>query len=313
MTQPPPHARDEDDRREAAHEHVADPPVTGGGRELIGSRDRPRTSHERNVGRFRWAVVALFVLAVGSLAAAVLLSSSARRGTATASVGGPTWSSWQPTQPGLAGAQEIADYVAPYYRATPANQLAVVTVVNLDNPTAPVQVIVPVGTSGSLLPLPAGNTVVYNLCGEGSTNCSIGVGTASPARLLLLERESLELALYTFKYISGTQTVVAILPPGHTVISCGAVCAKSHRKPVTKPLDLAVAFERSELAPWLSQPLRAALPEAIPPLPSQMSHLPKQEAELVNVVSSHGLFSESTAAAQDGSTIITLNGPLRPQ
>jgi hypothetical protein len=31
------------------------------------------------------------------------------------------------------------------------------------------------------------------------------------------------------------------------------------------------------------------------------------------VLTSHGMFSESTATAQDGSTIITLNGPLRPQ
>src|SRR5947209_5781330 len=61
-----------------------------------------------------------------------------------------------------------------------------------------------------------GNTIAYNLCGVGSTNCSIGVGTPSPDRLLLLRREALELALYTFKYISGTQNVVAILPPGHT-------------------------------------------------------------------------------------------------
>ena len=311
MTQPPPHAGDEDDRREAAHEHVADPPVAGSGRELIGSRDRPRATRVRNVGRFRWAVVGLFVLAVVALAGAVWLSSSGRHGKSAATAAGPAWSSWQPTAPGLAGAQEIADYVAPYYRATPANQLAVVTVVNLDNPTAPVQVVVPVGSSGSVLPLPAGDTIVYNLCGEGSTNCSIGVGTPSPARLLLLQRESLELALYTFKYITGTQTVVALLPPGHTVVRCGAVCTKSHRKPVTKPLNLAVAFERSELTPWLSQPLRAALPEPIPPTAAEM---PKaKEAELVNVLTSHGMFSESTATAQDGSTIITLNGPLRPQ
>jgi hypothetical protein len=310
MTQPPSHARDEDDRRETAHGHVADPPVTGGGRELISSRDRPHTSRVRNVGRFRWAVVGLFVLALCSLAAAVWLSSSGRHGTATASSAGPAWSSWQPSAPGLAGAQEIADYVAPYYRATPANQLAVVTVVNLDNPAAPVQVVVPVGNSGSVLPLPAGNTIVYNLCGEGSANCSIGVGHPSPARLLLLQRESLELALYTFKYIAGAQTVVALLPPGYTVVHCGAVCTKSHRKPVTKPLNLAVAFERSELTPWLNQPLSAALPETIPPTPAEMPH--SKEAELVNVLTSHGMFSESTATAQDSSTIITLS-PLRPQ
>jgi hypothetical protein len=310
MTQAPRHAGDEDERRDSA-EHVADPPVTAGGRELIASRDRPRSSGPHKLGRFRWAVAGLFLLAVGALAAAVVLSSSGRHGSTAARAVGPAWSSWQPTDTGPAGAQQIADYVAPYYRATPANQLAVVTVVNLNNPAAPVQVIVPGPSSGSLLPLPAAGTIVYNLCGEGSTNCSIGVGTPSPARLLLLQREAVELALYTFKYVAGTQTVVAILPPGYTTVHCGAVCTKAHRKTIKKPLNLAVAFGRRELAPWLSLPLRDALPESLPPTPSKMPHAP--EAELVNVLTAHGMFSESTATAQDGSTIITLNGPLSPQ
>jgi hypothetical protein len=224
---------------------------------------------------------------------------------------GIAWSVWRPAANGLAGAQEIADYLAPYYRATPASQLAVVTVVNLNNPSAPVQVVVPVGSTGALLPLPANSTIVYNLCGEGSSNCSIGVGAPSANRLLLLRREALELALYTFKYISGVQTVVAILPPGYTVPPCTGVCAKSHQKPTAKPVDLAVAFARDELSYWLTQPLRAALPESLPPTVSEMPH--SHEAELVSVLTSHGMFSESTASSQDGSTVITLSNPLRPQ
>src|SRR5205807_3244567 len=149
--------------------------------------------------------------------------------------------------------QEIADYVAPYYRAAPSNQLAVVTAVNLNNPSNPLQVVVPSsGNSGSLVPLPASSTVVYNLCGIGSSDCSIGVGQPSSARLLLLRREGLELAMYTFKYISGINAVVAVLPPGHTVQGCTGICAKPQEKRVTKPLDIALAFDRSELQPWLA-------------------------------------------------------------
>jgi hypothetical protein len=304
--QPP---SNEDEHRELAHEHVADPPVTGGGRELIGSRDQPFTSRPHQLGRFRWVIVGLFALAVCSLAAAVLLSSSNRHAR-VANGSGTAWSSWRPPDNGLAGAQDIANYLAPYYRATPASQLAVVTVVNLNNPSAPVQVVVPAGSSGSVLPLPASNTIVYNLCGEGSSNCSIGVGSPSSNRLLLLRREALELALYTFKYISGTEFVVAILPPGYTE-SCTGTCAKTHGKPTIKPLDLAVAFERSELSAWLAQPLRNTFPESLPPSVSQIAKA--REAELVSVLTSHGMFSESTAQAQDGSTVITLNGPLQPQ
>jgi hypothetical protein len=294
---------------DSAQEHVADSPVTGGGRELIGSRDRPPASSGHHFGRFRWAIVGLFALAVGSLAAAVVLSSSDRHATLVGG-SGAAWSAWRPPDNGLTGAQDIADYLAPYYRATPASQLAVVTVVNLNNPNAPVQVVVPAGSSGAVLPLPASSTIVYNLCGEGSSNCSIGAGTPSSNRLLLLRREALELALYTFKYIGGTQFVVALLPPGYT-LSCTGSCARTHRKPTVKPLDLAVAFERSELSPWLARPLRATLPEALPPTVSQIAS--SREAELVSVLTSHGMYSENTASAQDGSTVITLSGPLQPQ
>jgi hypothetical protein len=286
------------------HEHVAEPPVSGGGHELIAAaeREHSHSTRIRNLGRFRWVIVGLFVVAACSLAAAVVLSSSGRRQSAPAA--GVAWSSWQPPNTGLAGAQEIADYLAPYYRATPADQLAVVTVTNLNNPAAPVQVVLPTNSTGSVLPLPASSTIVYNLCGEGSSNCSIGVGKPSSARLLLLRREALELALYTLKYISGTQFVVATLPPGYTEVRSGG-------KTTTKPLDIALAFDRSELSPWLAQPLRSTLPEALPPTVSQIKK--SREAELVSVLTAHGMYSETTASAQDGSTVMTLNGPLQPQ
>ncbi len=289
-------------------EQVAESPVGAGGRELISRPEPVYNRPVRNIGRFRWALGTLIVLAAASLVAAVVLSASGRRVHAASSAA--AWSSWLPPDPGLAGAQDIANYVAPYYRATPAQQLAVVTVVNLNNPLSPVQVVLPSSTTGTEVPLPAGSTVVYNMCGEASSNCSIGVGTPSPARLLLLRREALELALYTFKYIAGSQAVVALLPPGYTTQACTGLCARSHQKPVTKPLDMAVVFARNELAPWLSKPLRATLPESLPPTVSQMPSAP--EAELVSVITAHGIFSETTQQAQDGSTVITLN-PLAPQ
>jgi hypothetical protein len=291
----------------SAREHVAEPAV-GGGPGLGAPREHGYTPRVRHAGRFRWAVVALLALGAASLVAAVVLSASTSRRTTS----GGNWSAWQPADGGLAGAQEIADYVAPYYRATPADQLAVITAVNLNNASNPLQVAVPATGSagGGLLPLPSSSTILYNLCGVGSKDCSIGVGTASKYRLLLLRREALELALYTFKYIPGIQSVVAILPPGHTVQACTGICAKPQEKPVVKPLDLAIAFDRGELGPWLSHPLRTTLPEELPPTVSQMPTAP--EAELVSVITAHGLFAEQTEQSQAGSTVIALS-PLPPQ
>jgi len=127
---------------ELVQQEIADGAVSGGGHEFVASRDRPSPSRGHDLGRFRWAIVALFVLAACSLGAAVLLTTGRRQHPGGGQLaGGQAWSSWQPTYGGLTGAQEIADYLAPNYRATPASQLAVVTVVNLNDPAAPVQVV----------------------------------------------------------------------------------------------------------------------------------------------------------------------------
>jgi hypothetical protein len=279
-------------------------------RERDSEREEPARERSRRLpkaGRFRWAVGGLFVLAVCALGAALALSTGGRGATSA----GGDWSTFSPQDGGLSGAQEIADYVAPYYRASPSTQLAVVTAVNLNNPNNPLQVAIPAsGNQGGLVPLSPSSTIVYNMCGVGSTNCSVGVGTASSARLLLLRREALEMALYTFKYLPGINSVVAILPPGHTVQGCTGICPKPQANSTSKPLDVALAFDRQELLPWLSRPLRSTLPEDLPPTVSEMQNAP--EAELVSIITAHGLFSEKTEQGQDGSTVIVL-GPLPPQ
>ena len=110
----------------------------------------------------------------------------------------------------------------------------------------------------SAVSLLSGNTIAYNLCGIGGKDCAIWVGTPSTNRLLLLRREALELALYTFKYISGVENVVAILPPGRTVHDEHAdqeLCRRPTAQRPGKPIDLAVLFVRQELQPLLEQPL----------------------------------------------------------
>jgi hypothetical protein len=75
-------------------------------------------------------------------------------------------------------------------------------------------------------------------------------------------------------------------------------------------VSLALAFDRKELQPWLDHPLRETLPEDIPPTVSQMPSAP--EAELVSVITAHGLFQERTEQGQDGSSVIVLS-PMPPQ
>jgi hypothetical protein len=226
------------------------------------------------------------------------------------------------------GARDIADYIAPFYRISSVTQLAVVTVVNLESQAAAaaaqqaaasgtsatassgLQVAVRPSPTSSAVSLLNGNTIAYNLCGIGGKACAIGVGTPSNARLLLLRREALELAMYTFKYVKGVQNVVAILPPGRTtqasVLSKKLPTADS----ASKSVDIAVLFVRQELQPLLDQPLGATFPESNPPTVAEMNNAP--EAGLVDQITARGLFSEKLQQAQDGSSLIVLD-PLPPQ
>ncbi|MFL5824310.1 MAG: hypothetical protein ACJ764_12815, partial [Solirubrobacteraceae bacterium] len=118
-----------------SQEQVAESASVSGAQELTLPATPSQTRAARHAHRFKLGVFALLGLAVASLGAAVALSTGGR-----VSVQNGDWSTWSPSQSGLSGAQEIADFLAPYYRATPAQQLAVVTTVNLNDPSHPLQV-----------------------------------------------------------------------------------------------------------------------------------------------------------------------------
>jgi hypothetical protein len=251
---------------------------------------------------------ALVGVALGAVAVAVaILVGGGSPGPA------PKWSSWSPPDTGVAGERDIANAVAPLYRATPSSQLAVVTVQNYSDTGSTTQVALRNPNDGTLAAL-GGTTAVFNLCGLGP-NCAIAAGKPSADRLLLLRREAMELALYTFKYNPNVQNVVSILPPGHALT---VTTAKLTPKPPVKAVSsskaatllMAVAFQRRSLEPFLNRTLRQTLPEEVPPTPTTIAGAP--EAELVSVVTAQALFKQQVIQAQDGSNVLVLD-PLPPQ
>ena len=204
------------------------------------------------------------------------------------------WSVWKPDGEAEMMSQQIADHVGGQYRLADGQQLVGVQ-------AAPPRIQdVPIGAiatrkppdTGSTEPLidifPAEETVVFILCGLGQ-NCAIEGGTPSTERLRLLRRESLELALYTFRYVEDTNYVVAFLPPA----------------PGEQP-SLALFFRRGDLETELDQPLRTTLPDATPPPPEEIA-----ESEVVTIdrLTGTSLFRFQFQQLQDGTAVLVLNDP----
>jgi hypothetical protein len=292
--------------RQSSDEHAAERTLPAGARSH-GRRGAPRSLSPHS-HKFLAATAMLVGVALGAIAVAVVVALSNSRPGSTL-----PWSSWSPPDSGVAGEREIANEVSPFYRESPGSQLVVVTVQNVSGPSSTgtgggTQIAVRDPGSGTLSAV-GGNTAVYNLCGLGPS-CTIAGGTPSAARLLLLRREALELALYTFRYIGGVQNVVAILPPGHTVQTCTGICSQPNPPKTTKPVDLAVVFERQSLQRFLQQPLHDTLPEELPPTVSQMESAP--EAELVSVITGQALFQQQLVQSQTGGNVLVLS-PEPPQ
>jgi hypothetical protein len=291
----------------ASDDHTADARLPAAATATASHGSRRRTGGPHSL-KFLAVTAALVGIAIGAIGVAIaILVDGGSAGPA------PKWSSWSPPDNGVAGERDIANAVAPLYRASPSAQLAVVTVQNYSDTGTGTQVALRSPNDGTLAAL-GGTTAVFNLCGLGP-NCAISSGTPSTDRLLLLRREALELSLYTFKYIHNVQNVVSILPPGKALT---VTTAKLTAKPPTKagssaktqPLFIAVAFQRHSLEPFLDRPLKQSLPEEVPPTATTISQSP--EAELVSVLTAQALFKQQVIQAQDGSNVLVLD-PLPPQ
>jgi len=201
---------------------------------------------------------------------------------------GPAWSSWKPTKQGNVGAEQIAKHVGPSYKLPTGDQLVLVRggPLRVDLlPGTPVHIAV-AGDGPAPISEVKGSTVQYQLCGLGE-KCAIDKGKPSVERFLLLRREALELALYSFRYLKGLDNVVVFLPPS----------------PGEEPRN-ALMFHRNQLKPALERPLAASLP-APPPTVNSVEKSP--EAGLVKRMTGRNLFLYSFTQDQGLGVLLVLN------
>jgi hypothetical protein len=204
----------------------------------------------------------------------------------------PPWSTWQPTASGIGARQEqIAAHVGAGYHLASGKRLVDVFAGGPPPASDPIQ---EVAVAKTLTPQQKSDvigifstvkTAMFVLCGDGP-KCAIKEGKPSNGRGAVVGRESLELALYTFRYIKDADAVITFVPP-----------AKG------KSMSRAFLFTKAELANELKTPLRRTLPQTKPPLPGRLT---SQERGIVDRLTASRVFRFRFTHGQSGERVLVL-------
>jgi len=214
---------------------------------------------------------------------------------ASITAGPPPWSSWKPDGSSSAQTNTIAQRVGGLYRLPGGHQMLDIYAKKLtvpvttssgasEVPIAAVAIRGPKGKVDKISMLSDSDSRLYQLCGTG-TACAIGEGKASIARGQLVRREALELALYTFKYVHGTNHVIAFMPP----------------PPGSQPSVL-IFLDKADVKPFLSEPLARTV-AAKTPLPTTIT---AAEGNAVDKIMMPHLYKFTLQQTQLGQAVLVL-------
>ncbi|MCW2985273.1 MAG: hypothetical protein JWR63_2843 [Conexibacter sp.] len=220
-------------------------------------------AYSRYSARFQFLLGALLAVGVSALALLVAVLVTGKDDKTIVLRNGPAWSAWRPTAAtGADAAQQIAEHVGRQYRLADGKQLVLVDGGPLQIAELPVTIAIqqPAAKGGNIDFVTDGAGVMYRLCGVGGTDCTIVDGKPSVSRHLLLRREALELALYSFRYLGVSETVV-LLPPGVSKKRNAA-----GRIVTSKAAPTALLFRRSQpdVQAALARPLTRTLADEAP-------------------------------------------------
>lgn len=263
-------------------------PEAGEGTRGKGKGGKGKGGGVRHAARFQFFTGALVFIAVASVALAfVFAATSATTSSDTES----EWSSFKPSSDGIeTGAREIADHVGRQYRLPSGEQIVVVTGGPMQLQDLPLRIVMreSVADGGDVRVL-EGTGVLYRMCGLGP-KCAIEKGEPTAERALLLHREALELALYSFHDLDDVDHVVVFMPP------------KKGEEP-----SIALHFGRDDVAGQLARPLRATLPSPVPN-PDTITTAPNTPA--VRQLTAFNIFTFSlTESNRDASAFLVLDPP----
>lgn len=129
------------------------------------------------------------------------------------------------------------------------------------------------------------STIAYVFCGQAQ-RCALPQSEAVEIEPLLA-RESLELALYTFKYVDGVDSVTVILPP----------------LPGGQTPPSAVFLKRGDVKSELSKPLS----QTLAPITPTIGTIKATELQTLNRITRPRLYQVGYTQAQDASPVLILS------
>jgi hypothetical protein len=231
--------------------------------------------------RFQFLLGALFALGLAAIVGVVAVAMQGRSHHGFDS----SWSSWHPNGSDPLG--QIATHVSREYRLGSGSQLVLVQGGPLQVENVPLTIVLrQAPAAGGNIQVVDGKSVLYRMCGLGQS-CRITEGTPSHQRFFLLEREALELALYTFHY-TDADNVVAFLPPAILQPVRKTAAGAKAAKPKTR--TQAMFFRRGDVNAEIERPLSATLTKTTP-LPSTVIKSP--DAGFVNQLTTAKVFQFS--------------------
>jgi hypothetical protein len=255
---------------------------------LVVQHDAPGSgrSYER---RFIAVYAALGVVLVAAGAAFVVILAK------PAPKAGATWSSWAP-EPGTATqmSTQIAKHVAHRYRMSAKGGQLVAIVPSKPAVTSgttniaikAIAIRKAPNTNTGIEVLPSTKTEMFNFCGLGD-RCSITGGKATSTRGRLVRREALEVALYTFKFVPGVDSIIAFMPP-----------------PPGESSTSVLFLRKQNYKDALDRPLAQTLKLAAPPLPTEVD---TTEGTTIDELTLPSLFSYELTALQTGGAALVLD------
>jgi hypothetical protein len=271
-------------------------PMSGNGvGTTVAERKESRSERARRLAyRNRFGVFYVVLAIVAGAGVGALLVLVGRGSPAPA----PAWSEWQPTGSAERRVAQIGAHVGDEYKLPSGNPLVAVTYAGAPVVTGPdgssfqvrALAVRPDTTAGraeadDIDTVNASGTVMFTLCGLGRS-CSIAEGQPTVARLQLLRREALELALYSFHYVDGVDSAIVLLPP------------RPNGKGAT-----AVFLERGDVRPELGHPLGQSLTARLTPSVGQIQ---ADEQRVIERTTRSRLYAYSLLQAQDGSPVLVL-------